>query len=281
MIFRNSQGLLSIVFSSFLFGFTAILIKIATSTVSAAEVLLFRALIGLILILALVALHKAALWHKNNKLLFLRGLTGGVAVFLYFIAIAKIPISSAAILANSYPLFATLFSFILYREKPRWDTIVALLVAFVGTFIILDPNLNTIDIWHVAALISGALAGLSLTEIHELRKTDGSWTIVFSFLLGCLLFAIPFSFLDFHFPTTCEWGYLLLIGILSTIGQGYYTRSFKHVSVSDGSTLALTDTAFTIFFSVLILNESLTSNFMIGAFLVFGGSIYLIARGQK
>lgn len=280
MIFRNShsQGLSSIVFSSLLFGFTAIFIKMATATVSASEVLLFRALIGLAFILALVAMHKASLWHKNNTLLFLRGITGGVAVFLYFIAIAKIPLSSAAILANSYPLFATFFSFVLYREKPRWDAVAALLAAFAGTFIILDPNLSRIDIWHLSALISGALAGLSLTEIHELRKTDGSWAIVLSFLLGCLLFSIPFSFLDFHMPNAREWGLLLLIGIISTIGQGYFTSSFKHVSVSEGSTLALTDTGFTIFFSVLILQETLTKNFIIGALLVFGGSIYLIAR---
>lgn len=281
MIFRNSQGLLPIVFSSFLFGFAAIFIKIATATVSASEILLFRALIGLAFIISLAAVHKASLKHKNNPLLFLRGLTGGIAVFLHFTAISKIPLSSAAILANSYPLFATFFSFILYREKPRWDTITALLIAFFGAFIILDPNLSKIDIWHATALLSGALAGLSITEIHELRKTDGSWSIVFSFLLGCLFFSLPLSFINFHIPNIYEWGLLLLIGILTTIGQGYFTSSFKHVSVSEGSTLALTDTAFTIFFSVLILKETLAKNFILGAFLVFGGSIYLIARRRK
>jgi drug/metabolite transporter (DMT)-like permease len=281
MIFRNSDGLLSIVFSSFLFGLTAIFIKMATATVSASEVLLFRALFGLLFIVGLVAVHKTTLWHKNNHLLFFRGVTGGIAVLLYFIAIAKIPISSAAILANSYPLFATLFSFLLYRERPRLDTVIALLVAFTGTFIILDPSCAKVDLWHLSALVSGILAGLSLTQIHELRKTDGSWAIVFSFLLGCLAFSAPLSLANFYIPNAYEWGLLIIIGLLSTVGQGYYTSSFKHVSVSDGSTLALTDTAFTIFFSVLLLKETLTNNFVVGALLVFGGSIYLIARGQK
>ncbi len=280
MLFRNSQGLFSIIFSSFLFGFTAVFIKIATATVPAAEVLFFRALIGLLFIASLVVLHKAVLKHNNNKLLLMRGITGGLAVLLYFVAIAKIPLSSAAILANSYPLFATFFSFAFCREKPRLDTLVALLVAFVGTFIILDPNFSKIDIWHAAALLSGVLAGLSVTEIHELRKTDGSWAIVVSFLLGCLLVSFPLTVANPHLPSMGEWGLLLLIGILTTIGQGYFTRSFKHVSVSEGSTLALTDSAFTIFFSVLILKETLASNFIVGAFLVFGGSIYLVARGQ-
>ena len=281
MIFRNSQGSLSIIFSSLLFGFTAVFVKIATTTISPAEVLLFRALIGLIFIIMLVTFHKTTLTHKNNKLLFLRGLTGGGAVFLYFIAISKIQLSSAVILANSYPLFATFFLLMLYREKPRWDTIIALLIAFTGTFIILDPNFSNMDIWHLAGLLSGVLAGLSITEIHELRKTDGSWAIVFAFLLGCIFFSLPFSVSTFHMPSLFEWGLLFLIGILTTIGQGYFTSSFKSVSVSEGSTLALTDTAFTIFFSVLILHETLTRNFIVGAFLVFSGSIYLIVRGQK
>jgi drug/metabolite transporter (DMT)-like permease len=130
----------------------------------------------------------------------------------------------------------------------------------------------------LAALLSGGLSGLSITQIHKLRRTDNSWAIVFAFLLGCLFFSVPFSMIDFHAPNACEWGLLLLIGLLSTIGQGYFTRSFKQVSVSEGSTLALTDTAFTIFFSILILKEALTSNFIFGALLVFGGSVYLVAR---
>jgi drug/metabolite transporter (DMT)-like permease len=228
-------------------------------------------------LILLVAFHKTSLTHKNPKMLVWRGLTGGSAVLLYFFAIANIPLSAAATLANSYPLFATFFSLVLFKEKPQLATIIALLVAFFGTFIILDPDFSQIEIGHLAALLSAGLAGISITAIHELRKTDGSWAIVLAFLLGCLLCSIPFSVTNFHLPNLYEWGLLLLIGILTTIGQGYFTRGFKHVSVSEGSTLALADTAFTIFFSVLLLGEVLTSRFIIGAFLVFGGSIYLIA----
>jgi drug/metabolite transporter (DMT)-like permease len=51
MLFRNVKGLPSIALSSFFFGFSAIFIKLAAASVSAAEILMFRALIGLAFII--------------------------------------------------------------------------------------------------------------------------------------------------------------------------------------------------------------------------------------
>jgi len=273
--------MVSILFASFFFGLMVLIVKILSATLPAGEILFVRAAIGIVIICFFLIYRRKGFKVRNRNMLILRGLSGGFAVFLYFSAISRIPLSSASMLANSYPLFATLFAAFMLKERPNFDTIISLCVAFCGLFLILDPAFGTLDVGHLLGLISGIFGGIAVTSIRELRKTDNSWIIVLAQMVGAAFFCVPTMVLGFRMPALSAWGWLILIGIVGTIAQVAFTRPFKYIPTSEASVVALAHAAFAVLFAVIFLGEVLTLQFILGAALVFGSSFYLMYREER
>jgi drug/metabolite transporter (DMT)-like permease len=277
---QRSGAFLSIFLASFLFGFMAFLVKILTSSLPAAEILFIRAVLGMVFIMSMVIFGFTAFRVNNRNMLFVRGLFGGTAIFLYFTAIGRLPLSTVALIANSYPLFAIMFSMILIKEKPSYDSMFALMVAFSGLFLVLNPQFGTLDIGYLFALAAAIFGGVAITAVRELRKTDSSFVIIFAQMVGASAICFIPMANSFRVPVLSEWGLLLLITAVGIAGQLYLTRPFKYIKASEGSIIALATAVFAIAFSVMFLGEVLTYQFIAGALLVFGSSFYLIAREE-
>jgi drug/metabolite transporter (DMT)-like permease len=281
MRFQSVQAQATTLFSSLLFALMAFFVKILSASIPAAEILFIRALISILVIgSALIFVYKGRIRIHNLNMLVVRGVFGGIAVLMYFTAISRIPLSSAAMLANSYPLFAILFSAILIKEKPNLDSLLVMLLAFCGMFLILEPRFGRIDIGYFLAVSSAVIGGVAVTSIRELRKTDSSWMIALSQMIGAGLFSMILLPAGFRMPGPAGWGLLFLIGILGTGAQLFFTRPFRFIPTAEGSMVAPIYTAFTVILSVIFLNEILTGRFVIGAVLVFGSLTYLIIREE-
>jgi len=213
-------------------------------------------------------------------MLVVRGVFGGIAVLLYFISISRIPLSSAVMLANTYPLFAILFSAIIIKERPNLDSLLIMLLAFCGMFLVLEPRFGKLDIGYFLAVAAAVIGGVAVTSIRELRKTDSSWMISLSQMIGAVLFSLVLLPAGFRMPNPGEWGLLFLVGILGTGAQLAFTRPFRFIATAEGSMAAPIYTVFTVVLSVFFLGEVLSTRFVIGAILVFGGIIYLVAREE-
>jgi len=213
-------------------------------------------------------------------MLLVRGAFGGFAVLMYFMAISRIPLSSAVLLANSYPLFAVLFSAIIIKEKPHFDSLVALLIAFCGMFLVLDPRFGKIDIGYLMALAAAVFGGVAVTSIRELRKTDSSWIISLSQMIGAGIFSLLLLPTGFVTPNLQQLGLLIFIGVLGTGAQLFFSRPFKFIPTAEGSMVAPLYTVIAIVLSVVFLNEVISVRFVFGALLVFGSIIYLMAREE-
>jgi len=276
----SGRAFSSIFLASFLFGLMAFLVKVLSASLPAAEILFIRATMGIVFIMSLVVFGFTKFRVNNRNMLFVRGLFGGTAIFLYFTSIGRLPLSTVALIANSYPLFAIMFSMIMIKENPSYDSVFALMAAFIGLFLVLNPQFGTLDIGYFFALVAAIFGGVAITAVRELRKTDTSFVIIFAQMVGASAICFIPTANNFRAPSLTDWGMLLLITAVSIVGQFYLTRPFKYVKASEGSIIALATSVFAIAFAVLFLDEVLTYQFIAGALLVFGSSIYLIAREE-
>ena len=104
----------------FLYEVQSILVYIAISVVIA-------------LIVAIIAnLNNITLVPKDTKTMFLRCLSGLIAMILYFSALARIPIGQAVTLQYTAPLFVALLSGRIIREKVSPSIFILLILSFFG-----------------------------------------------------------------------------------------------------------------------------------------------------
>ncbi|MFC1511385.1 DMT family transporter [Candidatus Margulisiibacteriota bacterium] len=280
MFSTNAKALASTILAAFLFAIMALLVKILSTTVSPAEILFVRSASSILIMTFVLVFIFKKVKVRNFKIMVVRGLFGGLAVLLFFIAISRIPLSSAVMIGNSYPLFAVLFSSVLIKEKPRFDTLLVLMISFGGMFLILDPKFGQIDIGYLLAVLAAVFGGVAVTAIRVLRRTDSSWEIALAQMIGAALFSAVLLPASFSLPTLREWGFLLIVTLTGIGAQIAFTKPFKFIATAEASLVAPIYTAFVVMFSVMFLGECLSSRFVLGALLVFGGMIYLIAREE-
>ncbi|MFH1542864.1 MAG: DMT family transporter [bacterium] len=276
---KKTKALLTTLISALFFSVMAIFVKIVATRISGMEILFVRAIFSLAIMGLIMYWNK---WTKvrNIKMLSVRAIAGGIAVAFYFTAIQRIPLSAAVLLGNSYPIFAVLFSSIFIKEKPKYDSLMVLMIAFVGMFLILDPKFGQIDVGYIFGLMSAIFGGLAVTAIKVLRRTDSSWAIAYAQMVGAVLVVGVFMPASFVMPNINEWGFLLIIAICGIAAQVFFTRPFKFVPTAEGTFVAPMYAALTVLLSVIFLGEVLSGRFVLGASLVFGGMIYLILREE-
>ncbi len=254
------------------------------SYIGAYKLAFFRFVIGLGLIATVAMSGRARLVFVNKKLLLLRGLTGGTAVFITLLCITKLGLGKGVVMINSYPIFGSIISAIFLKERLRLFNIWAILMAMVGIYFIAYDKQQGFSLlvfgrYELLAVLGAVLAGFAVTLIRKLHDTDSSLAIYFSqCAVGMWLVIGPAlsseGAVDFK-------GVFILLGIGTsiTIGQLLMTEGFKYVPVKTGSLLLMFETVLCYAAGVVIFSEPLTWSILLGSVLVIGAcSVVLLRR---
>jgi len=235
--------------------------------------------VGILGVLALT--KKINLKFNNSPLLLLRGLTGGFAVFFLYFSIVKIGVGKATVLVYSYPIFATLLSVIVFKEKVKLLQWVFVLTAFVG-IVLLSVNkgldITEISIYEIIAVLGSLLSAISVVLVKKLHSTDASVSIFFSqSLVGFWLFLLPANMVATHHGSWPVALILVGIGVVAAIGQLIMTEGYKYVPVSQGSTMHMLVPVFNIILGYWLFQEQLTAKEWTGALLVIISCIGVVS----
>ena len=243
----------------------------------------FRFVIGLGLIATAAMSGKVRLVFVNKKLLLLRGLIGGTAVFLTLLSINKLGLGKGVVMINSYPIFGSIISAVFLKERLRLFEIGAILTALVGIYFIAYDEQNGFSLlvfgrYELLAVLGAVLAGFAVTIIRKLHDTDSSLAIYFSqCLVGMWLVIGPA--LGSEEAVDVKGVFILLgLGGSITIGQLFMTEGFKYVPVKTGSLLMMLETVLCYIAGVVIFSEPLTWSILLGSVLVIGACAVVLTR---
>ncbi len=276
------KGPLQMIGSSLFFAFMAYYAKLASDKIPGVEIVFIRFAFGVVVLCILAALGVVNIRANHKGLLIMRGSFGGIAVLLYFLALAGGSLTNSTILNNTYPLFATVIAFFALQERISASTLWSLLIAWIGVALLIHPDLKHLYWPDLLGLLSGILSGVAVTLVRQLRVKNESASNVFFYLslFGCLfslLLAIPvWVWPDFH-----HWLLLLLTGLLALVAQSMMTASYKYCSTAIGGVLSMTTMVFTAVLGILVLGDALTFMESIGAILIAVGSVAVVWISDK
>lgn len=264
MITPNDELKLAIKYmliASFLFAITGSFAKILSQGMSSVEVVFFRNITGLIIIL--ISVYKLPLKQKGGKpfLLFFRGLIGFSALLMYFYNIAHIPLAEAQTFAKTSPIFTAIFAYIFIKERLTISSWIGVFIGFIGILFITGFDLTSLDKTDWLGIFSGIGAGLAYTSIRELKNYYDTRAIVLSFMtigtIGPVIIMIfgnfyvsetfDFMLAPFVMPTTKDIIFILGLGLFATFSQLYMTKAYSLAKGGIVGTIGYSNIIFSIF----------------------------------
>ena len=192
------------------------------------------------------------------------------------------PANVVVILMASATISATLFGALLLKEKVFINTIVGVLLAIAGIFVI--SWTSSVDLTLVLfATLAGSGYGLFSVLMQRFGLQGGIYLTKYLLLFGSLFLFIPFMItfepVDISYHSILG---LLGLAIFPTI-LGFYctTSALKYLPASKVQVIELSEPLFAMFFVWLILHEDVTIRFWLGAGLVLLGILTITKRTKE
>ncbi len=288
MLRKIDSGILFMLGSALISALNGAVAKILSEDMSALEIVFFRNIIGVFLILMTLKHTPPKLIGGKFHLLFTRGFFGFSAMILFFYTITVIPLGEAITLNKTSPLFVSILAYYLLGEHLSKRTLLALLIGFVGVILITQPFGLQISYEHILGILGGFFAAAAYTTIKKIKDIYDSRVIVLSFVgVGSLLPAILFSIapfvevphsLAFLFPafmvpdTFYLWSMIAFMALISTFSQWLLTKAYSASNLSIVGVISYTNIPFAIGFGWMLGdNFPDTLTFSGIALIVFGG----------
>ena len=157
---------------------------------------------------------------------FFRGAVGVLGFYLFYGALAQIPMVDAMLLRQSAPLTVPLVVWAWNRERIPGSAWLPLSIGFAGVLIILRPSPEGLSWWHAAGFISALCLSISMVATHKLATSEPASRILLYYFLLSLACVAPFSTGDFAGLRWQDWAAMLYIGVAIYFTLGLYTRAY-------------------------------------------------------
>jgi len=289
-----NKGIKYMLFASLLFALMGAAAKELSDSMSSVEVVFFRNVFGVLLIL--ISIYKSPLNQLGGKfwLLVFRGFAGFVALLFFFYNISKIPLGEAMTFSKTSTIFTAIFAYMFLKEKLGFRGWIGVFVGFIGIIFITEFDGSSLEKTDYLGILSGVGAALAYTSVRELRKFYDSRAIVLSFMtigtIGPMILMIIGSFytnphLDFMLgtftmPKSSDWIYIILLGVFATFAQIYMTKAYSFAKAGIIGTISYSNIAFSIILG-LILGDSFPSILIIFGILLIVLSGLLVSSKKE
>ena len=196
---------------------------------------------------------------------------------LYFLAIARIPLATAASSYFVAPIIAVALSALLLKERLTWPKVVSLGLGFAGSLVILKPG-GGFDPGILMALGSGVLFAFYLIATRRASQgSDPLKTLAFQCLLGALLLA-PQALLTFSTPALSDLPFFLALGVLSALCHLLTIAAFRFADASALAPLVYCELLGAALIGYLAFGEVPGPATLLGAGLIVAAGLLLLRR---
>ena len=279
---RIAQGAFLVVLAELFLVISGMIVKQVTNDLPTEVIVFARNLFGFLLLLPwLFSNGITAIVTSSLHLHMLRAAVGVTAMMCLYYSWGHLPLAEAAMIKQTAPFFIPLFAFWWLGERIAPYTIVAILIGFVGVFLILKPSGEGINLVAAIAFFGAVLGGLAKVVLRRMSTTEPPQRIVFYFaLFSMLLSAVPawFSWVTPDFTQLC---WLVLMALTSTLAQLCLSKGYGLAPAGQLGPFTYASVAFAALFGWLIWEEVLGLNSWLGVLLIFAAGVFSTGSVMK
>ncbi|MCP3103222.1 DMT family transporter [Myxococcus sp. K15C18031901] len=273
------RGTPLLVFSSMAFAVMALCARLLAGRLSPGQVAAGRFALGLLFLACYFPLMRRRPRFGRVPLWALRGIFGGSAVYLYFIAIDRMTVGPAVLLNACWPIYAAIIGWLFLRERVTGTLFGGLVLTTLGAGLVMWSTMGegtsvSMGLGAWAGMASAVLGGAAVVVIRALRHETDAATVFLSFCLFGLLFSLPFALQDWR-PLGWDVALPLLgVGVSSVVGQMTFTYAFGYVTAVAGGVATQLTPVFSWVMGALLLGEAVSPVAVTGALVCIAGVLW-------
>ena len=286
------RGILLKICALALFTIMASLVKASVAHVPAGQAVFFRAVCSLpIILIWLIARGELAtgLRTRHPMTHIKRGLIGGSAMGLSFVALGYLPLPEVTVVGFIAPIITLILAVLMLGETVRvfrWSMVA---LGLVGVLIVVWPRLTFGEseadklaaIGVACALLAASLRALVQIHVRKMVKTESTSAIVFYFAMtvsiGGLL-TLPFGWVV---PELTILLYMVGSGLVGGVAQLLITTAFRYAPASVMAPFDYVSILFSMIAGYFLFAEIPTSTMLLGAALVILSGVLIIWREHR
>ena len=266
------------------------LVKASVAALPFLVAVLFRSMIGFLVLGSYFAVTRTPLVAKQHWLLFLRSAFGFTALILYFFALEELPLSTAVVLNFSSPVFVVILSGVFLAEHMAVKMLPLVLLAFGGAALLIAPDLSKVNLAAVLALASALFAAVAYIIVGRVSKTESSATIVYYFSMYSTVFsvvilgvAVALGYSDLSLARIgsvladpLQLVFLCGVGVSGTIAQLFLTAAYARERASVVSGFSYLTPIFSYVIGLCLFDEVPTMSSILGGAIIIVASIAIL-----
>ena len=224
---------------------------------------------------------KAVAKTQQPILQFARGMLLALEVCVIVLAFTLLGLVESHAIFACYPLLATALSVPILGEKVGWRRWLAISVGFVGVLIILQPGVTVFSPFALLALASALMFALYSLLTRLVAQKDATET---SFFWTGVSGAVTMTILGvWYWEAIAKVDYFWMLFLCSTAVLGHYSliRCYEASEVSVVQPFAYLQLVFVTIIGVLVFNETLELNVLLGVTIVVTAGIFTFYRSNK
>lgn len=213
----------------------------------------------------------------------------GIYNVFYSIAVTLTGVTVSAVLMNTAPVFTTVFSYFLLREKITWIKSVAMIVNIMGCTLVATGGKFDVMLFSLTGVLCGIASGFCYGMTAIIGKLAGEKSNAFVISTYSYLFAASFLVVFMN-----PWGQavplnksVLLLGFLyalipTAIAYIFYYQGLQKITESSKvPVIASVEAVVASVIGVLVFKEQIDTVKIIGIALVIGSIILMNQRASR
>ena len=289
-----------VVIYAMLIGFTDNFVRLIAHEVSLWQFHLTRSLMATGLLVALMPVMTLRLRPRNWRGVISRSLIHGIAMLIYFGALAFLPVAIVAAGLFTAPIFVLLISWLLYGQRIGPYRIAAVGIGFAGVILVLGPSaLSDASVAAVLPVLAGAMYAMGNIATRRWCEGETAETLLAGFFIALgILGAIGMAVLALWQPpvpdgpaafllrgpvwpsgTFLWWAFVQAAG--SLLGVGMMIRAYQIADAGRVSVLEYVILPASAFWTWAIWGDTLDGWAWVGMALIVAAGVLIAARAKR
>jgi len=275
-------------------------IKFLSGSYALHQVILIRALIGLVIVLLVIRLsgtgYAQLITRRPGAHLFRVGILM-LSNVTYFLGLAALPLADAVAIAFISPILVTLMSAVVLKEAVGFRRWAAVAVGMLGVIILVRPSAGLIQPAAFLILISALCYSGSHIMTRRMRDTESAMTLAFFVGIGFIVVSVSmglwvgdghlsgspdvslaFLFRPWVIPDVADWGAFLATGLAVSIGGMMTAQAYRTSEAALVAPIEYIGMPMAIFWGVVVFGTWPAQSGWIGIALICGAGLYTLWR---